>query len=1539
MSSRGLWFKLGRGSMRSTSVMAFAAVLLVVAGATGLQRVAASLLPAKAKVANATLARHMSVAPTAENSLPQTKIVGVVEGKFDAKSQTISLLNSSNKDVKVGLGKVRVNSYGRVDANTVLPNGAYSLAFARSCAMPSGVAGCQSTAPNATVSAEFQITNSGTRKFYNTRQIFTDFRDTRGGIPISANAFFNDGQVPANGQLGVSRDFGDIDPNGGSQSRVWTFYFPAGSLSNFYFRYVIYADIGVAVESVEPAAVPNDAARNITINGQAFSSPSVELLNAGGASVATLSVSASSASQITAVVPANTTPGIYSVRVTNGGETAGGPGSSTLVGRLSVTTVPDAGHTGIFSSIADAGPYRITGNSTISGVVPAGAVIYIDNGVTLQIGSGLTADGGIPGVPSTSPAQIVFTSTAGATAWGGINAATSTGDVTLRNCVLEFGGNSGAGQIDISGSTRTLRFTDSISRRSAGHGIKATGVDDKFTGFTRSRIENNAGTAILLSANASLGNGAGMADLNSSNSSTNVPDQGYYYSAANVIRNNLGANAIQIDASANDFTKSGVLVGQGDIPIQILGSGANPSVVGNASGPTGAELNINPNAIIQLDTGMDFKAGDGTLFGNIAANGYAGWSHSPSGNTGISQRIMFDKISAPGKSNFGALFFSSKSAGSSILNFVTIQNGGSSGSGQAQLIIDNITYSFKFTNSQSTSSSSYGMQYRSDNTVDKSNSTLTGNTTGPENIIAGAVTLSSIAGAAFGDGLQGNTATIVKPTAMAVDPTAGVYFVDINDSPTMIRFLNTTNATVKIAGVDVPANTVKALTTGVSIIGGEQPTNSPLADVDFLTIRSIALSEDRKVLYVADTTAGFANVLAINVSPGVAKGSGNINIKNYAGAGVDVPTGNVRTVFDNDSVAAAVKISNSDTARTMAVNPTNGDLLLADTDTSKVIRIAKSTGAVSVFAGTGSRPRNAEWQAFSPGTATGVVIFAPSAITVGPDGTAYIADSQWTRVIRVQGGNAQLVTQLGNFDGAGKLDPATNPSPAGLAVLGSSLYIANSMEQTVVKVDNPATVTATAAPSGGAVNINNPPVAVVAGTATITCEYASTSCGDGGAASTAGFQFNGLNGNLQSDGSGLFIADQSAPSRGRIRYINRGSNPVTIAGVTIAVGNIQTIGGAGFAFPYDGGLALAARFENTPIGVAIDPNNNVWVSEAKITQGSRLRFINRSSSPVTMLGQIVPAGGIITINKDAATSGTDESTSPLDSYFYTLQGLTATSEGIYVVDSVGKSVPDTRGKKTSKLRFINTSSSPVTFYASSASPITVPVGEIRTIAGGSTDPSGFGDGGFATAAKLFGTTDVAIHPTTGDIYLSESANKKIRKIVRSSGVIDNVSGITDNVFTGLAFDSSGRLLVSVYNTDQVLRGTTTNNTSFSAIAGGGLIKGPRDVAVDSTGNIYVMNGYFVDAFSNANKSQIIKVPTSGAAVVFVGTSTGTPGFGGDGKAPDDASVQVDFGVDRMDIDGDTSAVAIFEQNVGIAVSASGEMIFADARNNRVRRVR
>lgn len=1462
-------------TLRHAGLLALAAMGVAVISALGLRHVLAERSP-------------RGIGNTALVSGTESRVIGEFEGSFDPQSRRMEIHEASAGTISSPSLR-RLTLQARNDANTDIPTGSFSWSLAHTAGAPRDSIFLSSGELAGTWSSEIQITNNTAYTFYNTRLIFTTFRlgSASGGAatnsPMTGGlAYYNDGQIAYKGKLGVSRNYGDVAP-GTTNKAVWTAAVPTSG-PTFYFRFEIVADLGVAAESVEPAAVQINASTgsSVLIHGRGFTgTPGVELLNSSGASVANLSVTSASSTDLAVNLPANIAAGIYSLRVTNPGGTAGGVGSSTINGRLTVTGQPDAAHSlfGGISALSDTGPYLIQSNSTIlsdTTILP-GTVFYLASGATLQIAAGanVTANGGIPGVPNgasvSAPKQIVLTAQRApggaipnAGAWGGIDATSaSTAKMILRNCVLEYGGVAGSANMTFTGSGRTLQFTDSISRKSAGSGILALGVNDSLSNFTRSRIESNgsssADAGVLLSGNAALG----LYDLDGTASSTSVSDPNFYFSSANVFTGNT-SNVVRIgvdaQANSNDFTKSGVLVGQGSTPIEIRGSNANPAIVGNNSAP-GAELSIGPSATLQLAAGLDLQAGDfgRELFGGIAANGYAGVTQVPGAAFGSSQYITFDKL--PGGANFGALFFSRNSAASSILNFVRVQNGGAGVLGQAQVIADGVAIRAK--NSLINNSASGGVLQTNGGSFDTTNTDLSGN----------ALTIDTIVGGVLGDGNSARTANFVTPVAVAVDPLGRGIYVSDSASPYFIRFINTSVSAVTIAGQTVAPSATRILAGGGSDFGD----NVTGLQAEIGTVTGVGVSPDGKLLYFDDAYLGV--VKALNLS------SSSITV-----GSTQLATGYVSTL----ATGFGSELS------WLTVSQATGNIYVADA-TSNINKIYQidPAGNMTVVAGNGANTASMDGM---PATTvpTDVPLLQPRAVEVDTAGNIYIADTGHARILKVTGGTISMLAQF-TPGGGGQY-------PNGLAFLNGKLYVAHGNDQTIVRI------------TGG--------IQTIAGAARVGCDYSSSNCGDNGAASAATFNILGsaavpnppLAG-VKADSNGIFILDQGVFSRGRIRYLNLSASTITLAGTAIGANKIATIAGTGFPSPYDGGLATSAALSG-PVGVAVDANNNLYVTESL---SNRLRFVNRGATPVTIFPgtqaeQIVPASGVVTINKDAGTGSGDNT----PANFGTLempQGVATTSQGVFIADSKkGPTVPSgTSGKRTGSIRFINTTSSTVTLFPQAVAPISVPPGQIVTVAGGGNTFDSVG------GVRLLDPADVAIHPLTGDIYIADVGNKFVRKVNSQTGVITNVSGLSLAQYTGLAFDSAGRLYVVNYDSRHVLRQSAVDSTVFTQMDAGTALSKPRDVAVDGSGNAYVTD-------SGAQKIMRISA-TSGAVTVTAGT---TQGFSGDPGSATTAKLDMNL----VDINFKPIGTDLnLPRTDAIAISPTGEIFFVDSNNNRVRRLR
>ena len=145
-------------------------------------------------------------------------------------------------------------------------------------------------------------------------------------------------------------------------------------------------------------------------------------------------------------------------------------------------------------------------------------------------------------------------------------------------------------------------------------------------------------------------------------------------------------------------------------------------------------------------------------------------------------------------------------------------------------------------------------------------------------------------------------------------------------------------------------------------------------------------------------------------------------------------------------------------------------------------------------------------------------------------------------------------------------------------------------------------------------------------------------------------------------------------------------------------------------------------------------------------------------------------------------------------------------------------------------------------------------GIIYTIAG--TGSAGFsGDAGPATSAKLNNPQYIAID-STGNIFFSDCANNRIRKIDINTGLILTIAGNGTAGYAGNGISASSAILSD-----------------------------PNGIAIDKKGNIY---------FADYGNSRIRKIDVLGIISDFAGT--GIAGYNGDGGLADTSQIRGVFSV-------------------------------------------
>lgn len=760
--------------------------------------------------------------------------------------------------------------------------------------------------------------------------------------------------------------------------------------------------------------------------------------------------------------------------------------------------------------------------------------------------------------------------------------------------------------------------------------------------------------------------------------------------------------------------------------------------------------------------------------------------------------------------------------------------------------------------------------------------------TGPGN----RTVISTIAGGGLGISVPVLTAPMTQPTGVILDPKGrGYYVLDERDGIGLVRFVNTTSAAVTVANVTIEPNTMNLLAGG-----GTGNENVPAREVDLGQISGMAIDPSGEALYLLTPLTSSIRVL-------------NVGAENFILLRRTILPGRVATLVSTvRPEARGLAINSRQVFFYTATSPGGGGRLVYQLD-------GRSDSPVDlVFAGGGSPPSGNG----DGGLADGARLVNPLNVTVDQNDNLYIAEAGDTRVnpgrIRMVDSGQIITTIASNLE-----------FPVGVAIgPGGVVYAALSNTQQIVRIT----------PGGGKT--------VVAGDNSLrSCEEeASPRCGDGGLAIGANLNIPGstqLRGIAMAvDANGIYLPDDDFR---RVRYINLTGTSVTITGVTIRAGGIDTIAGSGALRPYDNIPAIFSELQR-PTGVAVDALGNLFISDTSATPVNLLRYVNRGTASVKLFAgtaweMTIQPGHIATLNYRVEAGRQDNRI--VNANFIAPGGLVATANGLYIVDSqygaLIRIAGSLLGRRSGHIRFLNTSRAPVTLFPRGGSrAIVVPPGEIRDVVGRNDSPGVdvTGDGGPASEAVIF-PSDVALD-SAGNLYIADQGHQLIRVVNQQTGIINSVRGgvggtdtepLKTNSATGIAI-AGDRLYVADTRNDRILRQDTAGGNSFSVIANAasGILR-PRDLAVDSSGNVLVMN--------NGNH-RILRVVASSNRIGTVATlaGTGSAGYSGDGGRAIAAQISlVNPGTAYNDVQY-TSNILVLPD------SQDGQVLFTDSNNNRIR---
>jgi sugar lactone lactonase YvrE len=304
-----------------------------------------------------------------------------------------------------------------------------------------------------------------------------------------------------------------------------------------------------------------------------------------------------------------------------------------------------------------------------------------------------------------------------------------------------------------------------------------------------------------------------------------------------------------------------------------------------------------------------------------------------------------------------------------------------------------------------------------------------------------------------------------------------------------------------------------------------------------------------------------------------------------------------------------------------------GNIYFADSANSRIRKVAASTGIISTVAGNGT-------SAFSGdgGPATSASLYSPTGVAIDANGNLYIADTENSRIRKVNAATGIISTVAGTgttgFSGDnGIATSATLSSPCGLAVdAAGNLYFADIYNVRVRKVAASTGIITTVAGNGTAgVAANGVPATTTMlwSPQSVAVDFSgNVYIADGAnviyrvgtdglimvAAGTESIDYIGPN-TFSGDNGPAINATISVPHQiavdagGNVYFADNGND--RIRKITATTGIISTVAGNGNAgYSGDNGPATAAAIGGAR-GVAVDASGNLYIADGN----SRIRKV------------------------------------------------------------------------------------------------------------------------------------------------------------------------------------------------------------------------------------------------------------------------------------------------------------------------------------------
>jgi NHL repeat len=447
-------------------------------------------------------------------------------------------------------------------------------------------------------------------------------------------------------------------------------------------------------------------------------------------------------------------------------------------------------------------------------------------------------------------------------------------------------------------------------------------------------------------------------------------------------------------------------------------------------------------------------------------------------------------------------------------------------------------------------------------------------------------------------------------------------------------------------------------------------------------------------------------------------------------------------------------------------------------------------------------------------------------ITSQPTGTVTIVPESAT----VEEGGLQIFSAT--VAGGGGVTWSVEEGSQGGTITSSGAYTAPQATGTFHVIAANAANPSQSATAIVTVVATTPPgiISTVVGGGGYGCQQETDSVGDGCPSNVA--WLSDPSGVATDQAGNIYISDTN---NNRIRLVNVRAAPITIAGLTVAPGNVVTVAGDGVqGYSGDGGPASNAEL-NAPFHLAVDGSGNIFISDSN---NHVVRLVNVQSTSITYAGVTIQPNSIATIAGGGA--GCANQTDSVG------DGCPATSAQM--------SLPDGIGLDQNNNLFI------ADFYGERIRRIDAVTGVITTVAGNGYQGYS-GDGGPAVDAELFDPSRVLV-ASDGTLYISDYYNYRVRK-VDNTGMISTFAG---DGASGYAGD-----------------GGSPTNAEFG---------GPLSIALDQSGNVYIADYYnerirVVNTQSSTVTLLGVSVPPSTIETVV---GNGSVGYSGDGGPALEATI-------------------------------------------------